>query len=1048
MATVIAERDFFITGGTLPAGASSYVERAADRALFDHLIAGRFCYVFNARQMGKSSLCVRTMQRLDGAGVRCAFVDLTKIGGRNATAEQWYAGIAFEIGRTLGLRREFLAYWKEHEQVTPMQRMFGALRDVALEKSGAPLAVLFDEIDATRSLPFSADEFFAAIRESYNRRVQDPVYERLTFCLLGVAVPSDLITSPTSTPFNIGERVYLRDFSLEEAVVLAQGFQVGVTDAEARALVERVFYWTNGHPYLTQSLCAAIVSERIMTRQGVDDLVCRDLFDPQAKETNINLADVANRALRAGDAEPDPEKFRADLLSLYERALRGRPIPDDEANRAIALLKLSGMMRSDGRRLFVRNRIYERVFNRTWVQDNMPGQELRRLRRAYWQGVVRTTLVGALVILIVSALAIRSEGLRREASRLKEEIQVQKQVADARAYSSTMRDVGTVWARHNVSKVRQMLADVQKYPYRGWEWEYWSHLANQDRFDLETGATMFRPAVSADGRWVWFAGQGYMHRFDTVTGQVDRLYPSAPSMMLVLLPDGYRAIELPSLGSLPCLRDLRSGRRTPLEGAMDVPLPVRGGATLIGLIQGRIATWDVATGKPTILPSDALFTRVCPETDGKHVLASKIVNDETALVELTYPGLQQTAAFVGCPSGAFAASPDGRCLYAEDASGHIQLWEIGSRKRIWKGGDLEMLDPPEFSPDGKWLVCITLDRQAKLLRIAGKDTQFERSIPEAQWAQLSADGRSLITVYDSGFGASIRVTDWVNYHESFALPSMRELECRALPNGDEICAILEDRLVYLNPLTGAVRRRVQLPGAFIRSNQMGSRRDRLMALVTDKGACIADGDTGRVVLPGLPAEYAVDAVTSVGDHECLIARHARPILELWDFRTRRRVRTIPVESWATALAASPDGKTIAAGLVDGPIELFDTTDFGMRELGRDAWNPLTLRFSSDSRHLFAGMNDDYAIMFDLKSGSSLLTKTHDQVVWDLDLSPDGRRIATASDDHTVRVWDAVSGAELTVLTGHTGRVSYVRWTSDGKSIVSEGADGFRTWSER
>src|SRR6266852_3009207 len=56
-----------------------------------------------------------------------------------------------------------------------------------------PLVIFIDEIDAVRSLPFSTDEFFAGIRECYNRRTQDPAFNRLTFCLLGVATPSDLI---------------------------------------------------------------------------------------------------------------------------------------------------------------------------------------------------------------------------------------------------------------------------------------------------------------------------------------------------------------------------------------------------------------------------------------------------------------------------------------------------------------------------------------------------------------------------------------------------------------------------------------------------------------------------------------------------------------------------------------------------------------------------------------------------------------------------------------------------------------------------------------
>src|SRR5947207_2991254 len=85
---------FYITGGTLPPDALSYVERACslatlvalDRDLLAALRAGEYCYVLNSRQMGKSSLCVRTMGRLREEGIRTAFLDLTKFGGRNLTA--------------------------------------------------------------------------------------------------------------------------------------------------------------------------------------------------------------------------------------------------------------------------------------------------------------------------------------------------------------------------------------------------------------------------------------------------------------------------------------------------------------------------------------------------------------------------------------------------------------------------------------------------------------------------------------------------------------------------------------------------------------------------------------------------------------------------------------------------------------------------------------------------------------------------------------------------------------------------------------------------
>src|SRR5262249_7412390 len=154
-------------------------------------------------------------------GIRSAFIDLTRIGGKNVTPEQWYAGLVGELGRALDLRSEMLAYWKAQDQVGPMLRLFGAIREVALERISGPIVVFLDEIDATRSLAFSADEFFAGIRECFNRRVQDSPYQRLTFCLLGVAVPSDLIVDARTTPFNIGERIYLRDFTREEVQPLA-----------------------------------------------------------------------------------------------------------------------------------------------------------------------------------------------------------------------------------------------------------------------------------------------------------------------------------------------------------------------------------------------------------------------------------------------------------------------------------------------------------------------------------------------------------------------------------------------------------------------------------------------------------------------------------------------------------------------------------------------------------------------------------------------------------------------------------------------------------
>ncbi len=83
---------YFVTGGTLPTGSKSYVERAADRELIEAVLRGEFCYILTARQMGKSSLMVRTAAKLRERSVAVAVLDLTAI-GQNVTPAQWYDGL-------------------------------------------------------------------------------------------------------------------------------------------------------------------------------------------------------------------------------------------------------------------------------------------------------------------------------------------------------------------------------------------------------------------------------------------------------------------------------------------------------------------------------------------------------------------------------------------------------------------------------------------------------------------------------------------------------------------------------------------------------------------------------------------------------------------------------------------------------------------------------------------------------------------------------------------------------------------------------------------
>lgn len=351
-------------GGTLSLDSRTYVVRRADRELAHALTVGQPCYVLCPRQMGKSSLRVRTMRGLVEQGRLCVSIDLSVIGSRQSSAEQWYAGICRSLLADLGLGNaiDLRSWWRGHDHLSPSHRLATLLEHEVLPRVDYNLVIFFDEIDSVLSLGFDYDDLFAMLRGFYNRRVDNPRLAGLTFVLLGVASPTELVADITRTPFNVGRGIALEPFSLLESKRLALGF---ADTREPEMILASVLAWTGGQPFLTQRVCKLLSSLESRPSPGRESdwvgraVRARVIARWEEQDEPIHLRTIQERLLRS--------PRRAALLQLYGDILAAPEGVHANGDPMQTELLLSGIVTRSRGALRVTCRIYEEVFSSPWV---------------------------------------------------------------------------------------------------------------------------------------------------------------------------------------------------------------------------------------------------------------------------------------------------------------------------------------------------------------------------------------------------------------------------------------------------------------------------------------------------------------------------------------------------------------------------------------------------------------------------------------------------------------------------------------------------------
>jgi WD40 repeat protein len=385
---------YYQVGGSLTNNAPNYVKRQADDDFYNGLKAGEFCYVLNSRQMGKSSLQVRTIQRLRSDGIACAAIDISEIGNRGVTPEQWYAGLLrilennFNLSDVVNVR----TWWRDRNFLAPVQRLSEFIETVLLANISSNIVIFIDEIDSILALDFPADDFLALIRSCYNKRANNSEFDRLTWALLGVASPTDLCrdkNASSNTPFNIGKAIELTGFDETEAQPLAAGL-AELTDTSQEVLRE-VLYWTGGQPFLTQKLCkllcenADLIPDLPPPAQGghggtaptfggkdqilnpkewVEEIVRLKIVDNwESQDVPEHLSTIRDRLLKENQRI-------VRRLGLYQQILEQVEIIPDGSPEQMEL-RLSGLIVKHRNRLTLSNPIYQAVFNKVLIEKKL-----------------------------------------------------------------------------------------------------------------------------------------------------------------------------------------------------------------------------------------------------------------------------------------------------------------------------------------------------------------------------------------------------------------------------------------------------------------------------------------------------------------------------------------------------------------------------------------------------------------------------------------------------------------------------------------------------
>jgi len=330
-------------GGAVPLDSKFYILRPTDDDLYE-AVARRDSIILikGARQMGKTSLMARGLQEARKAGAKVVLTDFQKLNASHLeSVEKLFLALAETIAEQLDLDIVVSDTWNPRRG--PSMNFERFLRREILAKLNLPLLWGMDEIDRLFSCNF-ASEVFGLFRSWHNERSLDPSgpWQNLTLAIAYATEAHMFITDMNQSPFNVGTRLVLSDFTVEQVAELNRRYDTPLRDESE---VNQFYDLVAGQPYLT--------------RRGLHELASRKLdfwdFETQAARDEGPFGDHLRRLL-VSLAQDNT------LFEIMRALLQGRYIATPEA---FYRLRSSGLVAGESaREMKPRCKLYQLYLSR------------------------------------------------------------------------------------------------------------------------------------------------------------------------------------------------------------------------------------------------------------------------------------------------------------------------------------------------------------------------------------------------------------------------------------------------------------------------------------------------------------------------------------------------------------------------------------------------------------------------------------------------------------------------------------------------------------